>query len=194
MTERRRAGVGHAGHFEHSRQMRVAGLPLNAVGHVEDDAGRPARRIGGHEFLKAPGPVLVGLAKQDLMARRLESLDGALDGRTSVLLGARRAKMIDDAGMIGITDDGYFHGPLRIQGAVARRQSSETGVPGDAEIPAATDIAPGADRTASGFHPSRSRRSKHLLISRMPPACSNSSSGRTRKSAMAPSSAAPAIV
>src|SRR6516225_8440657 len=46
VTERARPGVGDAGHLQHGRDMCVATLALNSIGHVEDHPGGAALRTG----------------------------------------------------------------------------------------------------------------------------------------------------
>src|SRR5215470_12540149 len=87
MTERAGAGVRHACHLEHGRDMGIPGLALNAVGHVEYHPGRAAFRVRRHEALYRPEQGFVAFAKQYFMTTTLQCFNHLLNGCGSVAFG-----------------------------------------------------------------------------------------------------------
>src|SRR5690242_11188948 len=96
MSERRGPGVRDAGELEHRRDVGVARLALDPVGHVEDESRRlPGVWIRRGELLERIQQRLISFEEGREMSTRLERLDDLRDRAAAVFLSARRAEVVD---------------------------------------------------------------------------------------------------
>src|SRR5262249_12416090 len=110
MPEGSRAGVRNARHFQYRRHVRVAGLSLNAVGHVEYHPCRPSRGgTGGDKSLELGEKHLVALAASHGMPACLQSRHDHLDVSLGIALTTGRTEAIDHAVLTGIPNHRNFH-------------------------------------------------------------------------------------
>jgi hypothetical protein len=89
--------------------MRVAGLALDAVRDVEDQAGPFAFDHSRHELLKPVHEVFVAFECNDLMAALRERGLQPPNRLEADLLAIELTEQIDDAGALAVVDDGDLH-------------------------------------------------------------------------------------
>ena len=89
--------VGDTDHFKDAWYMGIAGLALDTVGDVENQAGPFAFEYTGHKFFETVDQIFVAFDGNDLVFTFFEGISKPFDGLHTDDFPVRHSEKIDDA-------------------------------------------------------------------------------------------------